>query len=110
MKRIISTILLTLPLTALCLLPKSASAEPGNRTSNDDRQSVTISRDNRGDRYDRQPVAIERDHRGDRYDRNREPHFVQRFRNRHHQRRWIAGHYVKVNHRHQWVPGHYVYR
>jgi Ni/Co efflux regulator RcnB len=89
MKRIIATIVLALPLAALCVLPKSASAEPVNRDSNYDRQLVVDQRDNRS------------------YNRDRQSNSEQRFGSRPH-RQWVAAHYEKVNHHRRWVPGHYV--
>jgi hypothetical protein len=104
MKRMIATLALALPLAALCVLPKSASAQPVNRDSNYDRQPATTQQDNRN--YNRQLKTSQQNNQT--YDRDRQPNSVQRFGNRH-QRKWITGHYEKVNHHRRWVPGHYVY-
>jgi hypothetical protein len=104
MKRIIATVALALPLAALCVFSKSASAEPANRDYTNDRQPVPGQRDNRGSNYDRQPVKGQRDNRS--YDRDRQPNSDQRF-GRRHQRQWVAAHYERVNHHRRWVPGHY---
>ncbi|MGA7932026.1 MAG: hypothetical protein WCA35_00450, partial [Kovacikia sp.] len=63
MKRFIATIVLALPLAALCVLPKSASAEPVNRDSNYNRQPENVQRDNRDSNYNRQPATDQRDNR-----------------------------------------------
>ena len=105
MKRLIATIVLALPLAALCVMPKSASAEPVNRDSNYNRQPVTQQRDNRDSNYDRQPVVDQRGNRS--YGRDRQSNSEQRFGSRHH-KQWVASHYEKVNHHRRWVPGHYV--
>lgn len=123
MKRFIASIVLALPLAALCVMPKSASAEPVNRDStynrqpenvqrdnrgyNNDRQLQSIQRDNRDSNYNRQPVINQRDNRSD--DRGREPNSDRRYGSRH-QRQWVAAHYERVNHHRRWVPGHYVYQ
>jgi hypothetical protein len=105
MKRIIATIVLAIPLAALCVLPKSASAEPVNQGYTYTHQPQNLQRDNRGSNYDRQPVVDQRDNRS--YDRDRQSNSEQRFGSRHH-RQWVTSHYERVNHHRQWVPGHYV--
>jgi hypothetical protein len=122
MRRIFATFIFALPLAAVCILPKSASAQPAiydsndhqtgiiqrdNREYNYNQQPVVIQRDNRNYNDNRQPVTIQRDNRN--FDRNRDSRFGQRYDRRHH-RQWVAARYERVNHRRQWVPGHYEYR
>jgi hypothetical protein len=122
MRRIFATFILALPLAAVCILPKSASAQPANYDSNNhqsgtiqrdnreynyNRQPVVIQRDNRNHKNDRQPVAIQRDNRS--YERDRDSRVGQRH-DRRQQRHWVAARYERVNYHRQWVPGHYEYR
>jgi hypothetical protein len=106
MKRIIVTAMLALPLAALCLLPKPASAEPANQDYRYGHQSVSTERDNRNYINDRQRGLVkrdDRDNRNDRYSNNEQG------RGRHH-RQWISARFLKVNHHRAWVPGHYEFR
>ncbi len=93
MKCIIATLALALPLAALCVLPKSASAQSVNHDSNYDRQPQVVP--------STQPV-------------NRDPNYDHRPQvaplTQHHRKVWVAGHYVSLNHHRRWVPGQYVYK
>lgn len=123
MKRILMTFALALPLAAICVMPKSASAEPTNRDYNYSRQRDNIQRDNRDYNYNRQRGNIRqgnRDYNYNRqhdnvwqdnqiYNRDRQPNSVQRFDNRY-RRQWIAPHYERRNNILQWILGRYVYR
>jgi hypothetical protein len=103
MKRIIATIALALPLAALCVIPKPASAELSNQSYNYSHQQSPTLRDNRNNTNDRQQGADYRDNRG--YDNHRNPKYSQSTGHRH--QKWIAGHYERVNHHRRWIPGHY---
>jgi hypothetical protein len=107
MNRSLTTLLLAIPLAAICALPKSASAEPANRDHRYDRQSVSSQRDHRDNRPDRPSVTMQRDNRP--YDRNREPNSTQRH-GRHQRQEWQAAHREKVKPHHQGIPGQHEQR
>jgi hypothetical protein len=106
MKRILMTLALALPLAAVCVLPKSASAEPMNRDYNYNRQHDNIQRGNRDYNYNRQQDNEWRNNRI--YNRDRQPNSVERYGNRR-QRQWVAPHYERRNNILRWVLGRYIY-
>ena len=106
MKRMIATAILALPLAALCVVPKPASAEPGYQGYNNGRPTVSAQIINRIFDNNRPQRTIGRNDRD--YNNNRQGIFEKGRGQRH--RQWVAAHYEKVNHHRRWVPGHYVYQ
>lgn len=106
MKRMIATAILALPLAALCVVPKPASAEPAYQGYNNSRQTVSSPITNRIFDNNRSQRTIGRDGRD--YNNNRQGIFEKGRGQRH--RQWVAAHYEKTNHHRRWVPGHYVYQ
>lgn len=105
MKRMIATAILALPLAALCVVPKPASAEPVYQNYNNGRQPVSAQIIKRNFDHNRQAKVIVLDNRNN---NNRQSLFEKGRGQRH--RQWVAAHYEKVNNHRRWVPGHYVYQ
>lgn len=97
MKRIIATLALALPLAALSALPNAASTQTV-RDDHDQSQQY-------GYRESRQTVVVQPS-----YHTTYKPQPVSvKTTVKYHQRKWITGHYVRVNNQRRWIPGHYSY-